>query len=171
MPLIQEVDYRIQGYQKKPTFDAKGDLVSVEYYRHYDESTDEYSVLKVRETRVYTRDVNTLLKKREMNIQWFKGTSVMAEKNTVKFYTPEQGYDANKRARRNLINRASMYLLNEVGLTNGKAFLDTVSSAIATYVDGSIQPLLDGISNSSETYMTATIKGTLDTILNVTYSA
>jgi len=169
MGLIQYEDYRIKGYQKKPTIDANGDLVIVEYFKDYDETTKQYSNLKVKETRVYTRDSSTLLMKRDMTIQWFSGGKETAVVTTQKFYTAEQGYSANKRARQNLINRASMYLLSEVGLTDGKTFLNGVTGEISTYVDGSIQPLVDAIANSTEPFMTLTIKGTLDTILNVTY--
>lgn len=173
MPLIQDVDYRLNGYHKKQTFDAKGDLVIVEYYQNYDEQSKQFSNLKVRESRTYTRNATTtLLEKRVINIEWFKGNDEKyAEKTITKFYDAQEGYQGNKRARRNLINKASMYLLNEVGLENGKTFLDGVGSKITVYVDGSIQPLLDAIANSSEPYMTPTIKGTLDTILNVTYTA
>jgi hypothetical protein len=171
--LIQEIDYNIQGYQKKQIFDNKGDLVIVEYYQDFNEETSIYSNLMVKETRVYTRNATTtLVTKREMNIQWFTNSDeVIAVKNTVKYYDAENGYESNKCSRKNLINKASMYLLSQVGLQNGKNFLNTVSLSISTYIDGNIQPLLDLISTSNEPYMSANIKATLNVILNVPYGA
>jgi hypothetical protein len=169
--LLTQIDYRIQGFHKDLVFDEKGDLVEVFYYRDYDPQTKQYSNLKVKESRTYTRAVSTLLEKREMLIEWYANDAVIASKNTTKYYSEEQGYKANRVARQNLIDKASMYLLSTVGLNNAKEFLDGVTTAISTYVDGNIQPLLDLISDSSEPYMTPTVKGTLDTILNISYSS
>ena len=67
---LLDVDYSILGYHKESIFDSKGDLVTVNFYINYDGVT--YSDLRVKETRVYTRDVVTgLLTKRDMTIQWF----------------------------------------------------------------------------------------------------
>ena len=166
--LLKNVDYSIQGYHKKLVFDNKGDLTEVWYYKNYDTVNDTYSNLMVKETRTYTRGVSTLLERRDMLIEW--GTNGKVSKETVKYYTPELGYKANKRARQNLIDRASMYLLDSIGLYDSKAFLKIITSEMANYVDGDIQPLLDVINSSSETYMTPTVKSTLDSILNISYA-
>jgi hypothetical protein len=171
MAFLQDIDYSIKGYEKKQTFDTKGDLIEVGYYFEYDEATSEFKDLLVKETRTYTRDVTTgLMTKRDMLIEWFNGVpEVIATKNTVKHFSATQGYTANQRSRHNLINTASMYLLGEVGLVDAKTFLDSCSGEIGTYVGGSIQPLLDDISTSALPFMTAPIKAQLDTILNITY--
>lgn len=169
--LVQNIPYDIQGYHKYLTFDNKGDLTGVDYYQGYDPETEDFSNLKVKETRTYTRAASTLLEKRDMLIEWYGGTQVVATKETVKYYTPELGYKANKRARQNLIDTASMYLLSTVGQTDAENFLDGVATAISTYVDGHIQPLLTLISDSAEAYMTATVKANLDGILNVAYGS
>jgi hypothetical protein len=168
--LVQNIDYNIQGYHKDLTFDSKGDLRQVLYYRQYNPVTQEYSILKIKESRVYTRGGSTLLEQRDMVIEWYGGGEVMATKNTTKYYSAELGYEANKRSRHNLINKASMYLLSTVGLTEAKNFLDSSSGSISTYIDGNIQPLLDLILASTEPYMTPTVKGILDAILNISYS-
>lgn len=172
MGLLQNIDYRLNGYHKKQTFDAKGDLVTLQYYLNYNSGTGEYSDLMVQENRVYERNVTTtILEKRTITIQWFGSGEEIATKVIEKYYSATEGYDANKRARGNLINTASMYLLSQVGLTDGKAFLVTVSADISTYIDGNTQPLLDTISASTEPYMTQAIKDQLNTILNVSYSS
>jgi len=169
MNLIQNIDYNIQGYHKKMTFDANGDLILVEYYKNYDGTT--YSKLVVRETRTYTRDVVFgLLTERDMVIEFFNNRGgVEYTKTTKKYYDAKKGYNGNKQARTNIIDTASMYLLSVVGLQDGKAFLRIVKSEISGYISGDSQPLLDAVANSTELYMTGVIKTALDTILNVTY--
>jgi len=169
MELLQNIDYRIQGYHKKFTFDANGDLIVIEYYKNFDGTT--YSNLKVKETRTYTRDaVFGLLVKRDMTIEWFRSDgSVIATKTTTKFYDSKKGYHANKKARKNIIEKASIYLLGVVGLADGKLFLRQVKSEINGYIKGDSQPLLDAVNDSTETYMTGAIKTALITILDITY--
>lgn len=172
MELVQNIDYNIQGYFKVNTIDYRGDLITVEYYRNYDGET--YSNMKVKESRTYTRDANGILSRRDMLIEWFKngGDTVMATKNTIKYYTVTEGYEDNKRSRTNIINKASMYLMGQIGVENGKAFLNISKSEINGYISGSIQPLLDLVANTTEVYMIGSppvIKETLNYILNVEY--
>jgi len=182
--LIQNIDYNIQGYYKKNTIDSKGDLTIVEYYRNYDGTT--YSNLKVRETRVYTRDgITGLLTKRDMTIEWFKSGEVVYTKTTEKYYSAMDGFNDNKRSRTNLVNKASMYLYMALMTSNpatGAAFCDDyenlTSASVAKYVNANIQPLLDMITKSTEVaepeyreYITAEIKNTLLYILNIIYTA
>ncbi len=170
--LTINIDFRIQGYQKKETFDGLGDLTLIEYYRNYDSGTGIYSNLKVKETRVYTRDAVTgLLTKRDATMEWYKGEGVVAAtKVTEKYYTTQEGYVGNKRARQNLIDLSAMYLLSQVGLVNAKAFWNTVRDQVDDYVNASeVDNLVNAINASAEAYMTAPIKATLDGILNVSY--
>ena len=167
--LLQNINYNIQGYHKDLTFDSKGDLTQVSYYQNYDVATKVFSNLKVNETRTYLRGVSTLLEERTMLIEWYSGNKIIATITNSKYYTEELGYKSNKRARQNLIDKASMYLLDAVGLADAKSFLNDSTTQISTYVDGNITPLLDVIVASTETYMTPTIKATLDVILNISY--
>lgn len=166
------VNYNLLGYHKQEIFDNKGDLITLRYFREYDEVNDVFSNKAIEENRTYTRDVTTgLLTKRQTTIDWFdeSGNNVATKTNVTKYYSAKKGYAKNKRARQNLIDNASMYLLSQVGQTDATAFLRIVKSDINGYVGGDIQPLLDAISSSTETYMTQTIKDTLDVILNVDY--
>ena len=167
--LVQNIDYSIQGFHKQLTFDSKGDLTVVSYYQSYDNVNKVFSNLKVKEQRTYIRGASTLLEQRDMLIEWFSGSNLIASKTTNKYYTAEIGYKANKRARQNLVDKASMYLLSVIGIDDAKKFLEGVSGSILTYVDGTISPLVNLISTSTETYMTPEIKATLDVILNVNY--
>lgn len=170
--LIQNIDYRLNGYHKKETFDTKGDLVILQYYADYDEQSEVYSNLKVQENRTYERDgVTTLLNKRTISIKWYSNAKEVASKTIIKYYSKTEGYQANKRSRTNLIDTASMYLVSQVGLDNAKSYLANVSADISTYIDGNITILIATIQSSSEPYLTEEIKGTLVTILNVPYSS
>lgn len=167
------IDYRILGLHKNEIFDAKGDLVLIEYYIDYDDVTDTFSNLAVRETRVYTRDVTTgILVKRETNIDWYDTAGAIgASKSQInKYYTAVKGFESNKQARQNLLNNASMYLLSQVGITDAKAFWKTLGpDDVKDYKNIGDLAIVTSINNSTEPYMTAAIKATLDTILNVTY--
>ena len=167
----ENLDYSILGYHKESIFDTKGDLVTVNFYLNYDGVT--YSDLRVKETRVYTRDVVTgLLTRRDMTIQWFDtdGVTVIYTKVTTKHYTAQKGYSLNKRARQNLIDTASMYLLSQVGLVDAKAFWKTLSSdAVKDYVSVGDLGIVTEINASAEVYMTVPIKAALDVILNIIY--
>lgn len=167
------IDYRILGLHKNEVFDSKGDLVLIEYYTGYDGDTDTFSGLAVREERVYTRDTTTgLLTKRETSINWYDSTGTIGtSRNQInKYYTAVKGFESNKKARQNLLNNASMYLLSQVGIDNAKAFWKTLGpDDVNDYKNIGDLNIVTSISNSVEPYMTPTIKATLDTILNVTY--
>jgi hypothetical protein len=168
MGLIQNTNYNIQGYHKEFIFDAKGDLVTVNYYKDYDGAV--YSDLKVSEIRTFTRDVTTgLLTTRDMVINFHDEGEIRCTKTAKKYYEPVLGFEKNKKARQNLINNASMYLFEEVGKTDATVFWKLVKDEVDDYRTTGDMTLLTSISNSTEPYMTGVIKTTLDTILNVLY--
>lgn len=105
-----------------------------------------------------------------MTIHWYRNNLVVATKAMPpKHYSAKQGYQANKRARANLIDTASMYLLSAVGKENATAYLVTLGNNMSFYKDGNITPLIDQIASATEPYMTETVKTQLNNILNVTY--
>ena len=108
---LKTVDYRLQGYHQKITNNVKGDVSIVEYYANYDSNTNTYSDLKVKETKLYTRDnVLGIPQNQIENIEWFENDESVASKMLTKYYTVETGYVVNKKAAKILINKASMYL-------------------------------------------------------------
>ena len=164
----KNIDYNILGYYKEETFDSKGDLVSVNYYENYNGTT--YSDLKVNETRVYERDAITgLLTKRTTTITWYIDGVEAGTKTTEKYYTAQKGFDRNKNARQNILDKASMYLFSMVGKTDAVAFWKTVKGQADDYKVTGDLALVTAINDSTELYMTGTIKATLDVILNITY--
>jgi len=163
-----EKDYRLNGYHKKEVFDTKGDFQTIGYYDSFDGTN--YVGLKVEETRTYTRDETTgLITERTIVIKWYSGDRVAGTKTLTKYYTATKGHTANKKARQNLINDASMYLFSQVGKVDATNFWKIVRSEVNDYVNTSDLALITEIDNSAESYMTQTIKDTLTAILNIVY--
>jgi len=164
----KDIDYNILGYHKQEVFDIKGDLTTVNYHKNYDGVT--YSDLKVKEERTYTRDVATgLLIERDTVITWYLDGNEAGTKNTKKYYTAQKGFVNNKRARQNLIDKASMYLFSQIGKTDARIFWGLMKGFVDDYVATGDLALVTEINNSTEIYMTGIIKSTLESILNVVY--
>lgn len=186
---ITNEDFRLFGLHKKEYFDEKGDLVKIEYYKNYDEVNDIHIDLAILEERIYTRDAsNALLSKRENTITWFDVDGNINEKkqNITKYYSAKKGFEANKRARQNLLDKASMYLFQAL-ITNASGnftlaeqqtedFDVLTDDAQSQYVKSTMQPLITIITNSTDNtkseyrdYITEEIKIVLLSILDITY--
>ena len=181
----RELDFRIYGLHKKETFDTNGDLTLLQYYKNYDENG--FADLAVEERRTYTRDVDTGLPlTRITDIDWYDDQGVVqAQKLLVtKYYSTKKGFVANKRARRNIIEVASMYLFSqliandpvnaEVNVDDFETLTDTAQS---NYIKSNTVPLLAIITNSTDdqspdyrTYITAPMQTALLAILDITYN-
>lgn len=186
---VRYVNYNILGLHKKEYFDSKGDLTKVEFYASYDDETDIHSDLAILEERTYTRDASTaLLTKRETTISWYDVDGAIQEQktNVAKYYSAKKGFTANKRARQNLLDKASMYLFSAL-ITNALGNFSTAEAQTedfdiltddsqSQYVKSTMQPLIDIITNSVDNtkpeyrdYMTEEIKTVLLSILDITY--
>ena len=164
----KDADYNLLGYQKDSIFDIKGDLVEVNYYQNFDGIV--YSDLKIKEQRTYTRDLSTgILLKRDSVITWYLDGIEAGIKTTEKYYTTTKGFVSNKRARQNLIDKASMYLFSQIGKTDSRLFWGITKGFVDDYVATGDLALVQAINDSTELYMTVVIKAALDVILNVTY--
>lgn len=183
---ITGYDFRLLGLHKKEYFDQYGDLFKIEYYTEYNIQTDMFSGLAIVENRTYTRDVVTgLLYMRTTNIEWYDvdGNVMQTKTNLTKFYSAQKGFTANKQARQNLIDRASIYLYSALmgidpttAVVNVDDYSALTNEAERNYIKGTIDPLLEIISNSTDnlkpeyrSYITAEIKATLLAILDITY--
>lgn len=183
-------DYRLKGYFKhdrdtfltnpsESAFDVKGDLVKVRYYKNYDETTDNFSDLAVSEDRTYIRGTDGLLKKRTINHKWWINGEIVGEKITVKHYDKIKAYKLQKRASKNLVDRASIYLFQKLiidnngddltGMTKSRDFLREIATEKDNYIDQDKQPLLDKIQNTTNSDITQEIKDALISILNISY--
>jgi hypothetical protein len=172
MQLIQDIDYRIKGYYREEVYDSNGDVSQVNFYRGYNEETQEYSNLIVSEQDTVTRDtVLGIPNKIVKEITWFKSDGkTMASKTIEKIVNGTQGQEINQHSRSRLVTKAQGYLLQEVGKDNTQDFHLDVMQEREAYIAGSKQPLLDAISSSAKTYLTQEIKDTLTSILNVQYT-
>ena len=181
-------NFHLYGLHKRETFDSKGDIIRVEYFKDYDPVTPEFSNLAVDETRTYTRDANTGLPvSKATNIDWYDDQgNIQAQKLSVtKYYSPENGFVLNKKSRKSLIDKASMYLYSALiaadpltAEANVEDFEDLTDLAQSKYVKSNMQPLIDIIANSTDNtkpeyrdYITTTIRDTLLLILNVSYKS
>ena len=182
----RHLNFGLYGLHKRETIDSKGDTIRVEYFKDYDPGTTTFSNIAVDENRTYSRDVNTgLAISKVTDIDWYDDEgNIQAQKQSItKYYTLEKGFRINKRARKALIDQASMYLFGVLignnpltAEANVDDFQDLTDSAVSKYIKSNMQPLLDIITNSTEAaepefraYMTADIRDGLLTILNVSY--
>jgi hypothetical protein len=183
-------NYNLFGLHKKEYFDSLGDLTKIELYTDYDAENDIYTGLAIKEDRAYTRDSSTgLLNTRITNITWYDidGGINYTKSNITKYFSAKKGFVANKRARQNLIDNASMYLYSELMIANlgdktatdlqVDDFESLTDSAQSKYVKSNMTPLMDIITNSTDNtkpeyraYITEAIKTVLLSILNVSYA-
>lgn len=187
---ITNENYNLFGLHKKEYFDSKGDLITLELYKDYDEETQTHTNLAIKENRTYTRDVNTgLLIKRVTQIIWYNvdGEECKTKTNINKYFSPKKGFVANKRARQNLIDNASMYLYSQL-MTNNAGdktqtdievddFESLTDAAQSKYIKSNTLPLLDIVTNSIDNtkdeyrvYITEAMQTVLLSILNINYA-
>ena len=167
------MNYLILGLHKKTVEDEKGDIIRLELYREYDEASETHTKLAVLEERTYIREATTgILIKRSTDHKWYDPEGNLIARNDVvpKFYTFQKGFKANKRARQNLIDKASMTLLLSVGVDNTKAFWKTLGpDDVKDYRNIGDLAIVNSINTSTESYMTAGVKATVAGILNIVF--
>jgi len=161
----ENIDYDIYGLHKKRTI-TLGELVLVQYYRKFDGTT--YSDLILEEARAYTRNAYGLAMYRTQNVKWYlEDDTIGCQKNTVKYYSPQESIDEGISRRGNIIANAKLYVLSQVGLANGQDFLISVATEVSLFVNGATQPLRDAVAATTKSYITQTIKDT--TVVILTY--
>lgn len=149
----ERIDYDIMGFQKKRSFNAKGELYLIEYYREFDGAN--YYDLVVKEEREYVRDpASGWVYMRILTITWYLEDDTPGyTKSSNKFYSMTESYDEGKTRRSNVINNTSIYLFGLIGEINAIDFLNYVTSDIDTYIKGSVQLLIDKVNNTTKEYM------------------
>lgn len=160
------LNYDVLGLHKKMYF-ITGQVAKAEYYKNYDGVT--YSGLAVVENRNYVRDQNNgLVQHRNMVISFLRTDGTTGEtKNTIKYYSLQDQIQEGITRRNNIISQAKAYVLNEIGLVNGEAYLSSLIDEVTMYIQGPEQPLISAISASTQSYLTPTIINT--TIYLLTY--
>jgi hypothetical protein len=178
----------ILGLHVKEIRDANGDIVTKEYYGSYDQGTDTYSDLQVKESRAYTRSATGIPTKKDTTYQYYdmNGNIGMTSNIVEKYYSSMNGFKHNKKSREALVEQASMFLYSELitefGLTDADVKIDDfqtyTDAEVSMYIKSNIQPLLDKITNAADnthadyrTYMSAARRDTILSILNITYSS
>jgi hypothetical protein len=168
--LSKNENYRTKGYYVTETNDSKGFVSQRNYYKSYDEGTDTYSNLKVREDITNTYDpVTGLITKENKISRWYKNGQEMTSKVKVSNLDSIQGYQRAQKGRAKLAAVAGMQLMGAVGQPDAQAFLSTVIQEREEYIAGNRAPLVAAINASTESYMTQTVKDTLVATLDIDY--
>jgi hypothetical protein len=171
MELTIYQDYTIKGFHKKTTFNSLGDVYQTGYYLNFDSEEGIFSNLQVLETRTITRDQNGLPTKRDLNIKFYKITTVVFEKNYEKYFVDYQiALQKNKDSSARLIDKAGVYLMSSLGIENAKTIQTEFALEMSMYVEQNRDPLLTGIQNSTNPLLTAETKLGLKTILDVDFT-
>jgi len=168
-------NYNLLGYHKKASLNIAGDVVTVEFYSEYDEAEELYSELQVKETRVFVKDISDIIIKKTTTIDWYSHSEIVNTKVLVRHYLSEEGFLLSKRYKKNLTNKATIWIIKDLidefgqatGMANALEFLGDIGKHINLYSMGKKDNLLDAISDSTRTYITAARKTSLDDILNV----
>lgn len=159
----ENINYDIFGFHKKRTI-VTGELRLVQYYRNFDGAN--YSDLILEESRSYTRDINGMVMYRNQNVKWYlHDDTIGVEKNSIKFYSPQESIDEGISRRGNIIANAKLYVLGHVGLANGQDFLASVTLEVSLFMNGFTQPLRDAVAATTKPYMNPTLINTTVAIL------
>jgi hypothetical protein len=110
---ITQIDYRIQGYKKEKIQNNLGDITTVNFYRDYDDQTQQFSAIKVRETRWHNRNEMGIPTETTVLIEWFSSdeVTVRATKQLIKPLNSDDGLKVNEQSRARLINKAKVYTI------------------------------------------------------------
>jgi hypothetical protein len=177
MSLLQNIDYRIQGYYKVPIINTLGDISETDYYQSYDSNTDKYTGLMVKEIITTERNALGIPSSERKEIRFYKGDVVTYTKNIERIFTEENGYEVNQVSRQRLVDRASIYLFSsliseygaEQGSTKAYEFLNDIIIPKTEYTAGNRSLLITDVNNSTRDYMTSQRKTDINTILDVSY--
>lgn len=155
-----DLDYNILGLHKKRDF-VKGELVKVSYYGEYDYETKEYSDLVLEETRIYNRDKNSLVYRRDMEVVWYLSDDSKGDsKKTEKFYSPDESINEGEKRRSNIVSRLKLEVLGILGPELAYSFLSEVFTELGLYRDGFRNALISKIDLMEDAYLLENIEGT-----------
>jgi hypothetical protein len=152
------IDYDVYGFHKQRNIVA-GELILVNYYRSYDQISEMYNDLILKEYREYSRDVNGMVKYRTQTTEWIMtDESIGLTNTTIKYYTQKEAIQEGIDRRSNLIDDAKVYCVNNLGLNYSFDLLNSVATYVNLFKEGYTQPLRDSISASTKGYLTIQMK-------------
>ncbi len=176
------------GLFEKGVIDSKGDVTLLEMYKDYDEETEEFSNLAVKETRTYYRNSVGIVTKRLIVIKWYRENGCIAsrDKEFTKFFNAVEGLIQNQKSRTNLTNQAGLWVTGdliaeygaEAGETKAQEFLESITEQAVIYKNAiDIAPLVAAVNNTTYDYMTedsqqypgVSRKDVFNGIINISY--
>lgn len=158
------------GLYEDVTLDEKGRISIITFYRNYDFDTRTPSIPLVRERYSFTEDALGFVKLRNKKIDYYDELQNIVYTNETiqdKPYNFMTAKAEGERRRKNLIDKATLSLINSVGLANAISFSSSLASQINSYVFGSdTASLKNSITNAVQAFMTQEIKDSVLEILN-----
>lgn len=162
----ENIDYDIYGLHKERIISHDGFLTDVKYWKNYDGQT--YSDLYVHEKRVYNIDSQTGLSiTRQMSISWYleDDTVGYTREYPLKYYNQQEAIEEGIIRRNNIISKAKVYCINQLGLQYSFDLLNSLKSQIDLFNQGYTQPLRDAVQSSTKPYLTQQMKDDIVAIL------
>lgn len=172
------------------TMSANGYITKKTFYKNYDPGTQTYTNKRFEITNAFTNDAtNGLPTQIDTTKKAFKGSNgseiEVANESEVHYFdiTSTEGamaaYEKNIQATTRVLHKASMYLMGEVGVDNGKLFLRDRITEVNGYKDQDRQPLIDVFDGAGFDFTVApysktagestTINATMKAILDISY--
>ena len=149
---VNLIDYDLFGLHKVRRF-LKGELIEVNYYKHFSEQTGKHSWLCVSERNVYIRR-NDFVYKRDKQIIWYlENGEIGLEKNTVKYYSELEAIAEGKTRRENIIDGVKTKAWNLLGPANAFGLLTLLKPQIDIYLEGYLEPLYQALAGVSQPYL------------------
>ncbi|MDO1449566.1 hypothetical protein Q0590_25035 [Rhodocytophaga aerolata] len=146
------LNYDILGLHKVRKF-VKGELIGVDYYKKFDEVSNAYSGLCVREYNTYIRK-DDFVYKREKRIEWLLASGFVGEiKETIKYYSPLEAITEGKIRRQNIINEVKFNAWYLLGPLDGFKIMSVFKQNIDLYIEGVLEPLHTQLAASTEPYL------------------
>jgi len=162
----ENIDFTIFGLHKEEIISHDGFLNDIRYWKDYNGTI--YSNLWVHEHRKYNVDSDTgLAVTREMTIEWYLEDDTIGYTRIypLKYYNQVEAIAEGIRRRSNIIDKAKVYCINELGLNYSFDLLNSVKIQLDLFVQGYTQPLRDAIASSTKPYLTQKMKDDIVAIL------
>ena len=162
----ENIDFTIFGFHKELIIAPSGFLTDIKYWKTYDGIT--YSDLYVHEKRTFRVDsVTGLAITRTMIIDWYLTDDTVGYSRTypLKYYDQYQSIKEGITRRNNIIDKAKVYCINNLGLNYSFDLLNSLKVYIDLFSNGYTQPLRDAVQGSTKPYLTAQMKTDIVAIL------
>lgn len=161
----ENIDFNILGLHKELIIASSGFLTDIKYWKNYDGTT--YSDLYVHEQREFVVDGDGLAITRKMTINWYFTDNTVGYSRVypLKYYNKVQSIEEGITRRNNVLAKAKVYCIDNLGLPYSFDLLDSLNIYIDLFSQGNTQPLRDAVQASTKPYLSQAQKDAIVTIL------